>query len=322
VSGTAALHLALLLLGVGPGDDVIVPTLTFVATANAVSYVGARPVFLDSDETSWNLDPALLEEELRERDRHGQRPAAVIGVDLFGQCADWQSILDVCEQHGVPVIEDAAEAVGASYRGQPAGTFGAIGVFSFNGNKMLTTGGGGMLTSRRPECVARARHLASQARDPAPHYEHHEIGFNYRLSNLLAAVGRGQLRRLRQMVQRCRDINQRYRERLEDVSGLAFMPNAEYGEPTNWLTVVTIDERTLGVSRDEARTFLERHEIGARPAWKPMHLQPAYEACPVRGGACAEAIFRTALCLPSGSGMTDDDIDRVSDALRTALGHP
>jgi dTDP-4-amino-4,6-dideoxygalactose transaminase len=320
-SGTAALHLALVMLGVRPGDDVIVPTLTFVATANAVTYVGARPVFVDSDETSWNLDPALLDRELDERAQDGRLPAAVIGVDLFGQCADWAPILTACERHGVPVIEDAAEALGATYRGRAAGTLGAIGVFSFNGNKMVTTSGGGMLVSSRRESSERARHLAAQACDPAPHYEHTEIGFNYRLSNLLAAVGRGQLRRLPRMVQRCREVNRRYRGALADVPGLGFMPNAAFGEPTNWLTVVTIDEREFGASPAQIREFLDHREISARPAWKPMHLQPVFADCPIRGGAVAETIFRTGLCLPSGSGTSDRDLDRVVDALLAARGH-
>jgi dTDP-4-amino-4,6-dideoxygalactose transaminase len=317
-SGTAALHLALVLLGVGRGDDVIVPTLTFVATANAVSYVGARPVFIDSESTSWNLAPELLEEELITRARAGRLPAAVIGVDLFGQCADWERILAACEPYGVPVIEDAAEALGATYAGRPAGTFGAIGVFSFNGNKMVTTSGGGMLVADRADRTQRARYLATQACDPAPYYEHSEIGFNYRLSNLLAAVGRGQLRRLPDMVQRCREVNERYRRQLGDLPGLAFMPNAAFGEPTNWLTVVTIDAEEFGSAPEDVRQHLVRHEILARPAWKPMHLQPLFADCPVRRGAVAETIFRTGLCLPSGSGLSGSDQERVITALRDA----
>ena len=320
-SGTAALHLALVMLGVGPGDDVIVPTLTFVATANAVTYVGARPVFVDSDETSWNLDPALVEQELDERAREGKLPAAVIGVDLFGQCADWAPILAACERYDVPVVEDAAEALGATYQGRPAGTLAPIGVFSFNGNKMVTTSGGGMLASSQRGWTDRARHLATQACDPAPHYEHTEIGFNYRLSNLLAAIGRGQLRRLPDMVQRCHELNRRYRSALADVPGLGFLPNAAFGEPTNWLTVMTVDEKEFGASPEQIREFLDRREIFARPAWKPMHLQPVFAECPVRGGAVAETIFRTGLCLPSGSGLSDDDQDRVVDALLAVRGH-
>jgi len=317
-SGTAALHLALVLLGVGPGDEVIVPTLTFVATANVVTYVGAQPVFVDSETASWNLDPVLLEEELAERAQEGRLPAAVIGVDLFGQCADWDPIVRACEQHGVPLVEDAAEALGATYRGRPAGVFGTLGAFSFNGNKMVTTSGGGMLVTENAEWADHARHLATQARDPAPHYEHSEIGFNYRLSNLLAAVGRGQLRRLPEMVASCRAINHRYREELADIPGLGFMPNAPFGEPTNWLTVATIDEREFGASRDEVLERLDRHEITTRPAWKPMHLQPVYADRPVRGGVVAEEIFRTGLCLPGGSGMPEADLTRVIEAVRAA----
>jgi dTDP-4-amino-4,6-dideoxygalactose transaminase len=314
-SGTAALHLALVLLGIGPGTDVIVPTLTFVATASAVTYVGARPVFIDSEAASWNLDPNLLEEELAERARASNLPAAVIGVDLYGQCADWQPILASCARYGVPVIEDAAEALGASYRGRPAGSFGMLNVFSFNGNKIITTSGGGMLVADDPALVARARHLATQARDAAPHYEHSEVGFNYRMSNLLAALGRAQLQNLPSKVARRRAVNQAYRAALANVPGIDFMPIAANREPTNWLTVITVDERAFGASPTQIREHLETLDIEARPAWKPMHLQPVFADCPVRGGAVAEAIFRTGLCLPSGSAMTEGDIARVVDGI-------
>lgn len=315
-SGTAALHLALILLGVGPGDEVVVPTLTFVATANAVTYVGARPTFIDSETTSWNLDPGLLEEELTERARLGRLPAAVIGVDLFGQCADWDALTTACARYGVPLLEDAAEALGASYRGRPAGLFGDIAAFSFNGNKMVTTSGGGMLVTDRTDLASRARHLATQARDPAPHYEHSEIGFNYRLSNLLAAIGRGQLQRLPEMVASCRAIDSRYRDELADVPGMGFMPNASFGQPTNWITVATIDQEALGMSSRQLMVHLDQQAITTRPAWKPMHLQPAYASCPVRGGAIAEQVFVTGLCLPGGSGMSNADQERVIAAIK------
>jgi dTDP-4-amino-4,6-dideoxygalactose transaminase len=309
-SGTAALHLALILLGVRPGDDVLVPSLTFVATANAVTYVGARPVFVDSERASWNLDPALVEEELAARFHAGRdQPAALLGVDLYGQCADWDPILASCANYGVPVIEDAAEALGATYRGRPAGSFGALNVFSFNGNKIITTSGGGMLVGEDPALIERARYLSTQARDPAPHYEHREIGFNYRMSNLLAALGRGQLEGLPAKVARRRAINARYRAEFADAAGIGFMPNAPAGEPTNWLTVITVDDPTA------IREHLESLDIEARPAWKPMHLQPVFAGCEMRGGAVAEEIFRTGLCLPSGSSMTDTDVDRVVDAV-------
>jgi dTDP-4-amino-4,6-dideoxygalactose transaminase len=317
-SGTAALHLALLSLGVGTGDDVLVPTLTFAATANAVVYTGARPAFVDSDRATWNIDPALLEEELAARSRQSSLPAAVAVVDLYGRCADWEAILAVCDRYEVPVIDDAAEALGASYGHRRAGAFGIAGVLSFNGNKVMTTGGGGMLVSVRRDLVERARHLATQARDRAPHYEHSEVGFNYRLSNLLAAVGRGQLRRLPAMVHRRAEINRRYRAALTDVPGIGFMPNADGSEPNYWLTVVTLDANEYGASPEEARKRLEHLDIEARPAWKPMHLQPAFAGCPIRGGAVAEEIFRTGLCLPSGSSMSDDDVDRVAAAVKQA----
>ena len=317
-SGTAAIHLALLTLGVGAGDDVLVPTLTFAATANAVVYVGARPAFIDSDRTSWNIDPALLEDELVARSRQGRLPAAVVVVDLYGRCADWDAIQGLCDRYGVPVVDDAAEALGAGYGGRRAGAFGNCGVLSFNGNKIMTTGGGGMLVSDRRDVVERARHLATQARDPAPHYEHSEVGFNYRLSNLLAAVGRGQLRRLPAMVQRRHEINRRYREALSDVPGIGFMPALAGSDPNDWLTVVTLDAQKYGASPEEVRKHLEHLDIEARPAWKPMHLQPAFAGSPVRGGAVAEEIFRTGLCLPSGSRMSDDDVDRVAGGLQNA----
>jgi dTDP-4-amino-4,6-dideoxygalactose transaminase len=317
-SGTAALHLALVTLGVGAGDEVVVPTLTFAATANAVVYVGARPVFIDSDPASWNIDPVLLEEELEARSQEDRLPAAVIAVDLYGRCADWKAIHTACDRYDVPVVDDAAEAFGAGYRGRRAGAFGACGVLSFNGNKIMTTGGGGMLVSEQRELVDRARHLATQARDPAPHYEHSEVGFNYRLSNLLAAVGRGQLRRLPAMVQRRCEINERYRAALDDVPGIEFMPSMPGGDPNYWLTVVTLEVREFGASPEVVRKHLEYLDIEARPAWKPMHLQTAFAGCSARGGDVAEAIFRTGLCLPSGSSMSDGDVDRVADAVRRA----
>jgi dTDP-4-amino-4,6-dideoxygalactose transaminase len=310
-SGTAALHLALLMLGVGPGDEVVVPTLTFVATANAVLYTGARPVFVDSETATWNMDPSIVKDLLAERARVGRMPAALVGVDLYGQCADWDPILAACDRYGVPVIDDAAEALGATYRGRPAGRFGAMGTFSFNGNKIITTSGGGMLVADDPALVDRARRLSTQARDDASHYEHSVVGFNYRMSNLLAAVGRGQLQGLEAKVARRRAVNARYRDALADVEGVGFMPDAPSVEPTNWLTVITVDEAVFGASPVEVRQHLEQLNIEARPAWKPMHRQPLFADDEVRGGAVADDIFRRGLCIPSGSAMTDADVDRV-----------
>jgi pyridoxal phosphate-dependent aminotransferase EpsN len=316
-SGSAALHLALILLGVGPGDEVLCSDLTFAASANAVAYQGATPVFLDSDRATWNLDAALLAEELDERARRGALPRAVIAVDLYGQCADYEPILAACIRHGVPLIEDAAEALGATYRGAPAGTFGALSVFSFNGNKIITTSGGGMLVSQRADWIDRARALASQARDPFPHYEHSAIGYNYRLSNLLAAIGRAQLRRLPERVDRRRAINAFYRQALGDLDGLEFMPEAPYGRSTFWLTCLTVDPARFGATAEDIRRHMESRQIEARNVWKPMHLQPVFRDAPCRGGAVSADLFARGLCLPSGSNMTDEDLARVVDAFRS-----
>jgi dTDP-4-amino-4,6-dideoxygalactose transaminase len=319
-SGTAAIHLALLVLGVGPGDDVLVSDLTFAATANAVVYAGARPVFIDSDDVSWNIDPDLLDDELDARARLGRLPSALIVVDLYGQCADWDRISATCRRYEIPVIEDAAEALGATYRGRAAGSFGDLGVFSFNGNKIITTSGGGMLLGRSTEHIERARYLGTQARQPVAHYEHEDIGFNYRMSNLLAALGRGQLRNLASRVAARQAVNDRYRQALADVDGLAFMPVADYGVPNQWLTVITLDPGVLGVGPEHVLTGLLSTGIEARPAWKPMHLQPIFAGAETRGGRVGERIFSRGLCLPSGSSLTVDQQDRVVVALRSLLG--
>lgn len=316
-SGTAALHLALRLLDVSSGDDVVVSTLTFVASANAVAYLGARPVFIDSDPATWNMDAGLLAEELESRARRGRLPKAAVVVDLYGQCADYDAILDVCEHFEVPVIEDAAEALGATYQGRPAGSFGALGVFSFNGNKIITTSGGGMLVSREQAWIERARFLSTQARDPGPDHRHSEVGYNYRLSNLLAAVGRGQLRRLGNRVQSRRAHNSYYRNRLAEVPGIDFMPLADYGEPTCWFTCITVDRAMFRADNDDIRLHLEHLDIESRPPWKPLHTQPAFAGCPVRGGAISEEIFSRGLCLPSGSGLTEGELERVVEGVLT-----
>ena len=313
-SGTAALHLALILLEVGAGDEVWTSTLTFAATANAIRYVGATPVFIDSERETWNMDPELLREALRDASKRSALPKALIVVDLYGQCANYDSILEACGEYGVPVVEDAAEALGATYRGKPAGSFGAIGVLSFNGNKIMTTSGGGALLSDDAALVERARHLASQAKQPAAHYEHEEVGYNYRLSNLLAAVGRAQLARLDGFVERRRDINRRYRAALEAVDGIDFLPEAPNGRSTCWLTCVLLDQDRLGVGPGHVREHLETHNIEARPVWKPMHLQPVHRSCRVIGGAVAEDLFVRGLCLPSGSALSREGQQRVIGA--------
>lgn len=318
-SGTAGLHLALLILGVGPGDEVLTSTLTFAATANAITYVGAAPVFVDASPESWTLDPALVAEELEACARRGKLPRAVITVDLYGQCADHDPIRAACEKHGVALIEDAAEGLGASYKGRPAGSLGDLAVLSFNGNKIITTGGGGMLLSDRREWVERARFLSTQAREPAPHYEHETIGFNYRLSNLLAAVGRGQLAHLEEKVAARRANFDLYRQALAGRPGIDFMPEPEWGRSTRWLTCLTIDPALAGVDRERVRLRLAQDDIEARPVWKPMHLQPVFRACRARGGAVSARLFERGLCLPSGSSLTDAERARVLHALEDAL---
>jgi pyridoxal phosphate-dependent aminotransferase EpsN len=318
-SGTAALHLALRLVGVGPGDDVLVSTLTFCASANPITYLGGRPVFVDSERRTWNLDPDLVAAELEVRAARGRLPAAVVAVDVLGQCADYEPLLAACDTYGVPVVEDAAEALGATYRGRPAGSFGTAAAFSFNGNKIITTSGGGMLVASDPALTDRARFLASQAREVAPHYEHAEIGYNYRLSNLLAAVGLAQFRSLGDKVSKRRRIKAVYAAALDGLAGVELMPDAECGEPTNWLSVLTVDPAVAGVTATDLRLHLDQRGVEARPMWKPLHMQPVYAGCPRIGGAVAEELFDRGLCLPSGSAMTDGDIERVVTALLERL---
>jgi pyridoxal phosphate-dependent aminotransferase EpsN len=316
-SGTAALHLALHVLGIGRGDDVLTSTLTFAATANAITYVGATPAFVDVSRGTWNLDPDLLEQELITRSRRKQA-AAVLSVDLYGQCADYTRIAGLCARFGVPLIEDAAEALGATYGGDTAGSFGECAAFSFNGNKIITTSGGGMLVSHRRDIIERARHLATQARDPAPHYQHSEIGYNYRLSNLLAAIGRGQLRSLPNKLARRRSVNNIYRTAFANLSGVQMMPEAAYGRSNCWLTCVTVDPAVFGATSEEIRLALETENIESRPLWKPMHLQPIFRSCAMTGGAVAEDLFDRGLCLPSGSSLTRAEQMRVVDIVQSS----
>ncbi len=314
-SGTAALHLSLIMAGVGQGDEVFTSTLTFAATANAITYVGAKPVFIDSDMANWNMDPELLGEALEASAKRGKLPQAVITVDLYGQCADYERIAKLCQFYDVPLIEDAAEALGATYRGQSAGTFGEFGVFSFNGNKIITTSGGGMLVTDRQDLAEKARFLATQARDPAPHYQHSEIGYNYRMSNLLAAVGRGQLAELGSRVEQRRANFEYYREALAEVPGIQFMPEIAGGRSTRWLTCIVIDADEFGATAEDVRLAHERENIESRPLWKPMHLQPVFADCPMIGGRVAERLFERGLCLPSGSSLTASDRQRVVEVL-------
>ncbi len=308
-SGTAALHLALRLAGVGSGDRVHVSTLTFVATANAVRYRGAEPVFIDSAVGSWTLDPAALAEQLELDAQRGRLPAAVVAVDLYGQCADYSQIEPLCERYEVPLIEDAAESLGARVGNRPAGSFGHSAILSFNGNKIITTSGGGMLVADDTELVARARWLASQAREPVAHYEHQTVGYNYRLSNLLAGMGVAQLQGLDAKVQARRANYARYRSALEP-EGIEFIDEPDGHFNTHWLTAVLVPE-SFGVSPETIREHLETYDIESRPVWKPLHLQPAFSDAQVVGGSVAEGLFHRGLCLPSGSNLSAEDRERV-----------
>lgn len=314
-SGTAALHLALRLIGVEAGDEVFCSTLTFIATASPITYLKAKPVFIDSDRTSWNMNPDLLREALEQRAKIGKLPKALVLVHLYGQSADIDPILEVCNAFEVPLIEDAAESLGATYKGRSPGSFGKVSIFSFNGNKIITTSGGGMLVSDDPDLVSKARFLATQARDPAPHYQHSEIGYNYRLSNVLAGIGRGQLRVLEQRVQARRRNFEVYQQALGKLPGIKFMPEAAFGRATRWLSCITINPAEFGANREQVRSSLAEQQIEARPVWKPLHLQPVFAGCESIGGAVSEDLFKYGLCLPSGSNLTNEDLERVIQAI-------
>jgi pyridoxal phosphate-dependent aminotransferase EpsN len=309
--GTAALHLALQGAGVGPGDDVLTSTLTFIGGANPIVYLGARPIFLDCDRATWNMDPDLLTSELRKRADRGRIPKAVILVHLYGQSADIEPILEACNHYGVALIEDAAESLGATYQGRFVGTFGKVGIFSFNGNKIITTSGGGMLVSDNEELAKNTKFLSQQARDPAPHYEHTQIGYNYRMSNILAAIGRGQLQVLDERIKAKRRIFASYQKALGDLAGIELMPEGSNCRGIRWLTCLTIEPEKFGVDREIVRLALEAENIEARPVWKPMHLQPVFKVCEYVGGNVAEDLFNRGLCLPSGTAMTQEDLKRV-----------
>ncbi len=314
-SGTAALHLALLVAGVGPGDEVLVSDFTFAATVNAITYTGATPVLIDSDRATWNMSPELLVEELHAR--RGKSPAAAVVVDLYGQPADQARIAPLLAEHGVLHLVDAAESLGATCDSRPAAAHGAAAVLSFNGNKIITTSGGGMLVTDDAATADRVRHLSTQAREPVPHYEHLEVGFNYRLSNVLAAIGRAQLADLDRRVNRRRAIFERYVRSLEDVPGIEWMPEAPYGRSTRWLTCCTIDSAVAGFTPEDLRVHLESLDIESRPTWKPMHLQPVFKDLPARLDGTSAELFRTGLCLPSGSSLTEADQDRVIEGIRS-----
>lgn len=311
-SGTAALHLALKLAGVGSGDEVFCSTFTFIASVSPITYLGATPVFIDSDHTSWNMDPNLLESALAKKDKQGKLPKALVLVHLYGQSADIEPIARLCDRYGVALIEDAAEALGATYKNTSPGTWGKAGIFSFNGNKIITTSGGGMLVANDRDLIEQAKFLATQARDPQPHYEHTQIGFNYRLSNICAGIGRGQLKVLADRVAARRRNFDFYQQALKDLPGIEFMPEADFGKSTRWLSCLTFDPQAGGIERETVRLKLLEQKIETRPVWKPMHLQPVFADCECINNGVAEDLFQKGLCLPSGSNLTQTELERVT----------
>ncbi|HHT7240229.1 MULTISPECIES: aminotransferase class I/II-fold pyridoxal phosphate-dependent enzyme [Bacillus] len=322
-SGTAAIHLALQLLNVQKGDRVFCSSFTFVASANPIVYLGAEPVFIDSEPETWNMSPNALAHALYEANKVGKLPKAIILVHLYGQSAKLDEILSLCNQYNVPIVEDAAESLGSTYKGKASGTFGKFGVYSFNGNKIITTSGGGMLVSNDVEALERARFLATQAKDPAPHYEHSEIGYNYRMSNILAGIGRGQLEVLEDRVRARRFIYKRYYEALSHMPGFYFMPELENTRSNRWLTTLTIDEKESGISIGKLLRTLAEENIEARPMWKPLHMQSLFKEKKYyphsKNEDVSHSLFQSGICLPSGSNMLAEDQQRVIQSILKAV---
>lgn len=315
-SGTAALHLALILLGVCPGDFVICQSFTFSASANPIAYCGAIPVFIDSEALTWNMDHNLLREAIVSSIKDGKKPKAIIPVHLYGMPAQMDEILSIAEEFDIPVIEDAAEALGSRYKNKACGSFGKMGILSFNGNKIITTSGGGALVSDDPDLIQKARFLATQARDPAPHYQHSYIGYNYRMSNICAGIGRGQMEVLPDRIKKRREINRFYRSILKDVEGITFQSEPDDRFFSNfWLTTILIDKEKTGFDREDLRLAFEADNIESRPLWKPMHLQPVFKDAPAYVNGVSEHLFNTGLCLPSGSSLSREDIHRITDMI-------
>jgi len=315
-SGTAALHLALRVLGVQPGDEVICSTFTFVATANPILYLGAKPVFVDSEPETWNMDPALLEEAIKASIARGKKPACILLVHLYGMPAKLKEIMEIANRYEIPVLEDAAEALGSRYSGHQVGTFGKVGVFSFNGNKIITTSGGGALITADEELAKEVEFLANQAKDPAPYYLHSQMGYNYMLSNVSAGIGRGQLEVLEKRVKQRREIYTYYKDRLSDIEGLYFAPEPKSCFANRWLTTILLPE---GFTPEQVRQELEHENIETRPLWKPMHQQPLFAGYTYHGNGTSDRLFERGLCLPSSSSLTDEDLDKVIKALKQAL---
>jgi len=322
-SGTAAIHLALDLLGIGPGDRVLCSSLTFIASVNPILYRGGIPVFIDSDPTTWNMSVPALARALADAESKGELPAAAIVVNLYGQSADMAPILALCDAYQIPVVEDAAESLGATYQGRASGTWGRLGIYSFNGNKIITTSGGGMLVSDDGELIEKARFLSTQARDPAPWYQHSQVGYNYRMSNILAGVGRGQLKVLEQRVASRRRVFEYYQNKLSDLPGLGWMPEADFGRSTRWLSVCTLDPAMTDMTPTRLIHLLRQHNIEARHVWNPMHSQPLFSQAIYYAHAedhsFSDWAFQHGVCLPSGSNLQAEQIERVCEALRQAM---
>ena len=319
-SGTASIHLALIVLGVKPGDYVICQSMTFSASANPIAYLGATPVFVDSEEDTWNMSPRYLEKAIEYCHSQGEKPKAIIPVHLYGMPAKMNEIMAIAKKYGIPIIEDAAESLGSTYKAKATGTFGSMGILSFNGNKIITTSAGGAVISDTEAYVRKSRFLATQARDEAPHYQHTQIGYNYRMSNILAGIGRGQMEVLQDRVKQRRSINQWYRSFLQKVDGIAFQSEPDKDYFSNfWLTAIIIDPEISGVSSEDIRMRLLNENIESRPLWKPMHLQPIFRSAPFFGNETSEKLFNEGLCLPSGSNLTSEDKDRIKKSILQAL---
>ena len=320
-AGTAAIHLGLLLLNVQPGDEVICQSMTFSATANPIIYTGATPVFVDSETETWNMDPALLEEAILERIKRKKKPKAIVVVHLYGMPAKMEAIMTIAANYQIAVLEDAAEALGSSINGKKCGTFGDVGIISFNGNKIITTSGGGALVSRSPAIAEKARFLATQARDPAPHYQHSRVGYNYRMSNICASIGRGQMLVLKERIKQRRQNFSFYQYSLSDVRGLHMLDEPEGYFSNRWLSAILIDPTRShnGSTRETLRLAMERENIECRPLWKPMHQQPVFSDFPFFNNGCADNLFKNGLCLPSGSNLANDDLNRVAQVVRGEL---
>jgi dTDP-4-amino-4,6-dideoxygalactose transaminase len=319
-SGTAAIHLSLILLGVKPGDEVICSSFTFSASANPILYLGATPVFVDSEKSAWNINPEFLEKAIKDRIAHGKKPKAIIVVHLYGTSAAINDIMAIANKYEIPVIEDAAEALGSNYNGKPLGSFGVMGILSFNGNKIITTSGGGALISDNKDYIVKARFLATQARDNAPHYQHSEVGYNYRMSNICAGIGRGQMKVLNERIKQRRENFNFYKCKIGDISGIVFQNEPEGSFSNRWLTTIIIDpKKTGGISREDLRIAMGKENIECRPLWKPMHLQPIFENYPFFGDHTSDLLFENGLCLPSGSNLTDSDKTRILTCIKSVF---